>query len=56
MIFRDIYGYIIIINKNDFKSDKEYYMKIISRTKVINNPDLLPIVNYSTYIINQIIL
>jgi len=51
MLFRDINGNLIELNKYDFKNDKVYYQKIMEiKTQFTksNKPEQL---NYSNYVI-----
>ena len=54
MLFRDINGNLIELNRYDFKNDNLYYQKIIEikkNTKLTDPKDS----NYSNYVINQLL-
>jgi hypothetical protein len=50
MLFRDINGNLVEINKYDFKNDKAYYQKIMEIKEVFTKSNKS---GYSTYIINN---
>lgn len=50
MLFRDINGNLVEINKYDFKNDKVYYQKIMEIKKQFTKSNKNC---YSTYIINN---
>ena len=53
MLFRDINGNLIELNRYAFKNDKLYYQKIMEIKKQFtkSNKDY----NYSNYVINQLL-
>lgn len=53
MLFRDINGNLVEINKYDFNNDKAYYQKIIEIKQVFTKLTESKYPNYSTYIINN---
>ncbi len=53
MLFRDINGNLVELNKYDFKNDKAYYQKIIDIKKHFTKLTKNNNINYSTYIINN---
>jgi len=53
MLFRDINGDLIIINKHDFNNDKAYYQKIMEIKNQFAKLTKTKYVNYSTYVINN---
>ena len=53
MLFRDISGKLIELNRHDFINDKLYYQKIIEIKKKITKSTELKDSNYSSYIINN---
>jgi hypothetical protein len=54
MLFRDINGNLIELNRYDFKNDNLYYQKIIEIKKKTKLTDLKD-TNYSNYVINQLL-
>lgn len=54
MLFRDINGNLIEINKYNFKNDKVYYHKIMEIKKQFtkSNKNENPTSNYSNYVIH----
>jgi hypothetical protein len=54
MLFRDINGNLIEVNRYDFKNDKLYYQKIMEIKKQFtkSNKDS----NYSNYVIRQLFI
>ncbi len=53
MLFRDINGNLVEINKYDFNNDKAYYQKIMEIKQVFTKLTESKYPNYSTYIINN---
>jgi len=53
MLFRDINGNLVEINKYDFNNDKAYYQKIMEIKQVFTKLSESKYPNYSTYIINN---
>ena len=53
MLFRNINGELIEINKYDFKNDKLYYQEIIKIKKEFTKSNKSNNINYSNYIINN---
>jgi hypothetical protein len=56
MLFRDINGKLIEINRYEFKNDKLYYQKIMEIKKQFTKSNKNEQSNYSNYVINQSIL
>jgi hypothetical protein len=54
MLFRDISGNLIELNRYDFPNDKLYYQKIIEIKKITKSTELKES-NYSNYVINQLL-
>ncbi len=50
MLFRDINGNLIELNRYDFPNDKLYYQKIIEIKKITKSTELKE-TNYSNYVI-----
>lgn len=55
MLFRDINGNLIELNRYDFKNDKLYYQKIMEIKKQFTKSTQLKNSNYSNCIINQLL-
>lgn len=53
MLFRNINGNLVEINKYDFNNDKAYYQKIMEIKQVFTKLSESKYPNYSTYIINN---
>jgi hypothetical protein len=53
MLFRNINGELIEINKYDFKNDKLYYQQIMEIKKEFTKSNKSNNINYSNYIINN---
>ena len=53
MLFRNINGNLVEINKYDFNNDKAYYQKIMEIKQVFTKLTESKYPNYSTYIINN---
>ena len=51
MLFRDINGNLIELNRYDFKNDKLYYQKIIEIKKQFTKLNKNEYSNYSNYVI-----
>jgi hypothetical protein len=51
MLFRDINGNLIELNRYDFKNDKLYYQKIMEIKKKITKSNKNEQSNYSKYVI-----
>jgi hypothetical protein len=56
MLFRDINGNLIELNRYDFKNDKLYYQKIMEIKKQFTKSTELKDSNYSKYVINQLFI
>jgi hypothetical protein len=56
MLFRDINGNLIELNRYDFKNDKLYYQKIMEIKKQFTKSTQLKNSNYSNCIINQLFI
>lgn len=56
MLFRDINGNLIEINRHDFKNDKLYYQKIMEIKQLFTKSSKPKDINYSNYIINQLLV
>jgi hypothetical protein len=54
MLFRDINGNLIELNRYDFKNDNLYYQKIVEIKKKTKSTDIKD-TNYSNYVINQLL-
>ena len=52
MLFRDISGNLIEINKYNFKNDKVYYQKIMEIKKQFTKSNKNVYTNYSNYVIH----
>ena len=55
MLFRDINGNLIELNRYDFKNDKLYYQKIMEIKKQFTKSNKNEQSNYSNYVINQLL-
>ena len=55
MLFRDINGNLIEVNRYDFKNDKLYYQKIMEIKKQFTKSNKNEQSNYSNYVINQLL-
>ena len=55
MLFRDINGNLIELNRYDFKNDKVYYQKIMEIKKQFTKSNKNEQSNYSNYVINQLL-
>jgi len=53
MLFRDINGNLIELNRYDFKNDKLYYQKIMEIKKQFTKSNKNEQSNYSNYVINN---
>jgi len=53
MLFRDINGNLIELNRYDFKNDKLYYQKIMEIKKQFTKSNKNEQTNYSNYVINN---
>ena len=53
MLFRDINGNLIKLNKYDFKNDTLYYQKIMEIKKQFTKSNKKEQSNYSNYVINN---
>jgi hypothetical protein len=51
MLFRDVNGNLIELNRYDFKNDKVYYQKIMEIKKQFTKPIKSEYSNYSNYVI-----
>ena len=51
MLFRDVSGNLIELNRYDFKNDKLYYQKIIEIKKQFTKLNKNEYSNYSNYVI-----
>jgi len=51
MLFRDINGNLVEINKYDFKNDKAYYQKIMEIKNQFTKLNKKEHLNYSNYLI-----
>jgi len=51
MLFRDVNGNLIELNRYDFKNDKLYYQKIIEIKKQFTKLNKNEYSNYSNYVI-----
>ena len=56
MLFRDINGNLIELNRYDFKNDKLYYQKIMEIKKQFTKSNKNEQTNYSNYVINQLFI
>jgi len=52
MLFRDINGNLVEINRHDYKNDKLYYQKIMEIKELFTKVKDL---NYSNYVIEQLL-
>jgi hypothetical protein len=55
MLFRDVNGNLIELNRYDFKNDKLYYQKIMEIKKQFTKLNKSEYSNYSKYIIQQLV-
>ena len=55
MLFRDVNGNLIELNRYDFKNDKLYYQKIMEIKKQFTKLNKSKYSNYSKYIIQQLV-
>ena len=53
MLFRDINGNLIELNRYDFKNDKLYYQKIMEIKRQFTKSNKNEQSNYSNYVINN---
>jgi hypothetical protein len=53
MLFRDVNGNLIQLNRYDFKNDKVYYQKIMEIKKQFTKTTKNKYSNYSNYVINN---
>lgn len=51
MLFRDVNGNLIELNRYDFKNDKAYYQKIMEIKKQFTKSNKNDYSNYSNYVI-----
>jgi hypothetical protein len=56
MLFRDINGNLIELNRYDFKNDKVYYQKIMEIKKQFTKSTKSDYSNYSNYVIQLFIM
>jgi len=55
MLFRDINGNLIEVNRYDFKNDKLYYQKIMEIKKQFTKSNKNELTSYSNYVIRQLL-
>ena len=55
MLFRDVNGNLIELNRYEFKNDKLYYQKIMEIKKQFTKSNKNEQTNYSNYVINQLL-
>lgn len=55
MLFRDVNGNLIELNRYDFKNDKLYYQKIMEIKKQFTKLNKSEYSNYSKYVIQKLV-